>query len=384
MKIFFSRSKPFMGVGGGGRRRSLQVYRALESQGPIEFLSAADFAVGTKVNERVHSPFARAFWERIFRSRDGRRWGKDRQQEVLRLRQAARFWQKKVERLPDLELAVVEDPIYFEPLVRELHTRGIPIVASCQNIETLSYPHISHANRKVLLTSELEALSGCDLAVTISREDTWLLRNFNIPAYYFPYFPPAEVAGRLFQVRQNRQQSDKDGLLLLGNAGNMATRKGMTEMVEHWQGDGLSREFGKLWVAGYKTDCFFSDWKSSSHIEFLGPMADEDLDERLATVRACLCHQHGGGGALTRICEMLTAGIPVVVSSAAARSYHETAGIIEFRELKDLRSALRQLADVDSRSENIPIPVKPDAARLALEIRAIMEARRSRPGFSRS
>jgi len=356
---------------------------ALASLGPFELRYPGDANLGSAAGKMPLSLLGKAcaWW----RTRFGEcgRWGPDFRDKAFRLQAQARSWARETERLPGMELAVIEEPVYFKALVNMLHAQGVPIIASCQNIETLSYPQIDSSRRFTLLRSELQALSLCELAISISREDTWLLRNFGIPAFYFPYYPPEQVRGPLLSIRKARHGNVKKGVILLGNAGNLATRKGMARVLEYWQENNLSQKFDRLQLAGYKTDCFFAGWSQDRHVEFLGPLAQDDFAERLSGVKACLVYQDGGGGALTRIAEMLAAGIPVLSSFHAARSYHGMPGVIEFRELQELPDALEQLERSGMDHKEIPIPPKPDAVALAAEINRILKDRKRRPGFPR-
>ena len=99
----------------------------------------------------------------------------------------------------------------------------------------------------------------------------------------------------------------------------------------------------------------------SRGIAFLGSLSNEQLDSILCRVKACLCYQERGAGALTKICEMLVAGVPVAANTVAARSYHGMAGVFEFNCLDALRSTLEQL---DAAPGEIPAPEQPDSTRL--------------------
>ena len=352
------------------------MFQALASLGGFEFLGPGDADAREAAGGKAGSPLARAMARLDGRVGAARCWPLDSRERIFRLRNIARAWGTKIQSQGALALAVVEDPICFEPLVRKLHSLAVPIVAACQNIESLSHVHVPFSSRMAFLGRELDLLSRCALVITISREDTWLLKNFSIPTFYFPYFPSAPTQERLLRVRQARRGRAKRSVMLLGNAGNLATRQGMARVMEYWQEKNLSRTFDRLLLAGFRTDSFFADWGAKDHIEFLGPLSQDDLYEKLAVIKACLVFQEGGGGALTRIAEMLVAGIPVVAGSQAARSYHGLAGVSEFRELRDLEDAL---ARAESEPGEIPPPAEPDAAALAARIQAILAERKAFP-----
>jgi hypothetical protein len=64
-----------------------------------------------------------------------------------------------------------------------------------------------------------------------------------------------------------------------------------------------------------------------------------------------VCYQQYGSGALTKIKEMLIAGVPVIANVHSARSYHGYNGVIEFTGFEDIHEAIGRLARL-----HVPIP----------------------------
>ncbi|MCK4764888.1 MAG: glycosyltransferase family 4 protein [Candidatus Aminicenantes bacterium] len=369
MKIlYFTRSAPYVDSGGGGRRRTYQVCEALKATGSFEFITS--FRPPVEILKKIDSKFRKVITKNFVTNGEYKLWSKDRRDALYRFRSIAREWLKSVPGLFAADLIFVEDPVYFKPLVVGLKGAGIPVIASCQNIESLSYGRVSFADKQAILYKELDILSLCDLTITISREDSWLLNNFGIKTYFFPYFPPPLDRQRLLKIRRfrekNKEKIKNGNILLLGNAGNIATRRGMKKVIDYWRVNSLSRSAGKLAVAGYKTDIFFKEVLAYPGIEFLGPLSNDELDKKLQAVKACLCYQEEGGGALTRICEMLLAGIPVLANFNAARTYANKQGVIEFAALEDLQ---RVLARDGVFAGAVPEPPRPDTAELITEIK---------------
>lgn len=373
--IYFPRSNPVPGTGGGGQRRTAQISLALQSLKSVDMTTVYSRDMVKEARGKTGSTRGFRFFGRLADWRESGWWHAERRQTVRHLAGVSRDWAGDDDRLSRLKLAVVEDPIYFSPLVGKLARLGIPLIASCQNIESLSYPKISSKNKARLFRREIDILRLCHLVITISREDTWLLKNFNLDVFFFPYYPYGDIYERLIKIRQARETSRKEGIMLLGNAGNAATRRGMTQTMNNWKRQGLAGSFGKLLVAGYKTDVFFNKYPAESDIEFLGPLPDDRLDERLISIRAGLCHQEGGGGALIKIADMLVAGIPVLASSQTARSYYGRPGVIEFPGLLNLENALLQLDHVPA---HLPIPPAPDPAGLVARIESIVQGKEVR------
>jgi glycosyltransferase involved in cell wall biosynthesis len=368
--IFFTRIMPGVNTGGGGRRRTNQLYETINTVCPVELVSAPKGdKIGGQNLEKLRSTFRIHLLKHFIMDGEYNWWHPDKRKAVFFLRNVSREWIKRIDGIERLDLAIVEDPIFFKPLVRKLKKLGIPIIASCQNIETLCTGQVVPKKIKKMLYRELDTFALCDLVISISREEDWLLKSFNINSFYFPYFPSGENHNRLLNIRENRKKSEKRNIILLGSVGNLATREGMLQVIRHWREQNLTKSFGKLWVAGYRTHVFMKQIRSDDHIEFLGQLPNNELDERLNAVKACICYQEKGGGALTRICEMLIAGVPVLANPNAARSYYNLKGLIEFQNLDDLERAVKQ---VDEMEGHIPVPPEPDASFLVSEIKKIV------------
>jgi hypothetical protein len=146
----------------------------------------------------------------------------------------------------------------------------------------------------------------------------------------------------------------------------------MLTVIDHWKRQELYRGGDRLLVAGFMSDIFLQDIKKEKNIEVLGPLPDEKLDKIMGSVRANIVYQDWGSGSLTRIMETLAAGIPVLVNSHAARSYHNMTGVIEFKTLNELGDMFRETEKVEG---HIPVPPRPDASFLTAEIEKIMNLR---------
>lgn len=268
-------------------------------------------------------------------------------------------WAKRFDFPGECTLALVDDPIYFEPILRRLKQAGVKVVGVCHNIESLSGFQVAPGKQQKLLNRELVLLAECDLVITISREETFLLHNLGVATCYFPYFPAEEIRDRLVKVRSRRHGTVMRDVLMVGTAGNVATRQGMKHAIRSWHEKKLSQPGRELLVAGYGTETLATC--ETDGVRFLGPLSDQELDKLLGTVKACLCYQEQASGALTRIPEMLVAGVPVLANSHAARSYYNLAGVSEFSDFDELGAAIEVLENQDY---DVPSPVVPDAKAL--------------------
>jgi hypothetical protein len=362
--IYFSRFLPSV-ERGGGSRRLMQICLAVKG------MNAEWELVSTQRQDRLSMEAVR----RIEKSLAGklkkkpRFWSEKRWPAACRLGEISREWSRQIgrenRRLP---LAILDDPIYFIPLFEKMKRLAIPLIGICHNLESLAPEQVAADPRRSLMQREIALLGQCRLVITISREETFLLHNLGINTLFFPYYPVEPIVSRLLQVREKRNQTDKEGILLLGNVLNLQTRQGMETMIDFWEDNELFREHGKLLVAGYGTEHYLGN-SGSRAIEFLGGLADDELERRLTRVKACLCFQEQGSGALTRIGEMLIADVPVLANSHAARSYYNRKGVIGFHDLKDLAGALQQ---AEKWNEEIPVPLAPETSGLIDRIKKIM------------
>lgn len=194
-----------------------------------------------------------------------------------------------------------------------LKATGCPVVGMPHNLESLVARHNVDA-----LGEEVFNLRHCDYVFAISKEETWLLRLLGVNASFLPYFPPKEVESRLLLIRQRREARSanvRKKFLILGSASNSPTRNGMQVLLDYATKEPLPFD---LSIAGYKTELLRVAQQFG--ISFYGTVPDEKLDTILEETDAVLIYQPPTTGALTRIPEMLVAGIPVFVNFDAGRS----------------------------------------------------------------
>ena len=309
-----------------------------------------------------------------------RLWSPDHREKVKRFRTISAEWAHRID-LSQLSLALVDDPVYFLPLTGQLKEKGVPVAAVSHNIESLASHQVKRRCQRDLFNREIDALKKCDLVITISREEAWLLENLDINAFFLPYYPVEEILQRLLTIRENRQKTEKKDFLLIGSTVNDATRQGMSAVIDKWRANEWGGEGDRLLVAGYKSDVFLKDIKRAGargrgglsqqdSIEVLGPLSDEELDKVMSRVRAAIVYQEFGSGALTRIMETLAAGVPVPVNTHAARSYHNLAGVFEFHDLDELGTVFERIKKA---AGQVPLPSAPDPEPVIDAMKKIMK-----------
>ena len=214
-----------------------------------------------------------------------------------------------------------------------LKATGHNVIGLPHNIESLV------TGRSVKsLEKEVSNLRQCNAVFAISKEETWLLRLLGLNAHYLPYYPPHDVKSFLLSISQKRNQRARSSIskyALLGSATNTPTRLGMQSLIDFASTQDLSFD---LFVAGYGTESLRQ--VRHPHISFLGTLSNEELDKMLVEVDGIIIYQPPTTGALTRIPEMLLAGIPVYANFDAARNYFNVDGVVLYHSFDELLSLL--------------------------------------------
>jgi hypothetical protein len=82
-----------------------------------------------------------------------------------------------------------------------------------------------------------------------------------------------------------------------------------------------------------------------------GSVSNEQLADLLSTCDYCWIHQNISTGSLTKIPELMMAGVPVLLNSDAARNFHNIPGVKVYENDDDCR---------DKMQESIPTPIAPE------------------------
>ncbi len=210
-----------------------------------------------------------------------------------------------------------------------LKATGHRVIGMPHNIESLV-----HSKSAKALEKEVANLKHCDVVFAISKEETWLLRLLGLNAHYLPYFPPKDVESFLGSIRKKRglrESNQNKRFLLLGSATNIPTRSGMQSLVDYSAKKDLPFD---LLVAGYGTESLRK--VKHSRITFLGTLSNEELGRALVETDGVIIYQPPTTGALTRIPEMLLAGVPVFSNFDANRNYFGVNGIALYNSFDEL------------------------------------------------
>ena len=238
-----------------------------------------------------------------------------------------------LDKYKDKDVAFLWENTNDRDMLYLLKATGHQVIGMPHNIESLVNSHSIKA-----LEREVLNLRHCDCVFSISKEETWLLRLLGMKANYLPFYPPQDVHFFLSSIRQKREQREPNSVrkyALLGSATNIPTRSGMQTLIDFASTQDLPFDF---YVAGYGTESLRQ--VSHPHISFLGTLSNEELDKMLVEVDGIIIYQPPTTGALTRIPEMLLAGIPVYANFDAARNYFNVNGIVTYQSFEELLGLL--------------------------------------------
>jgi len=259
------------------------------------------------------------------------------------------------EHKPDLFLW--ESTVEYNLLLAEvLYKHNVPVIAFPHNIESLvagSKSVFSDKTSPHWLLEELKYLAYCEKNFTISKEEQWLLSNTGINASYLPYYPPRECAKYLLNIREKKthlNRVNKKNILLLGTCHNKPTFDGYVNLLNYIkQIKGLN-----INVAGFGSEQLKSIFPEEN-IRIWGSVDNDVLQNLIIEADFGVIHQQASSGALTRVPELLLAGLPLLLNTHAIRSYHGIKGAKtynSFEELTDLLdTAEPEMPPVMERSE---------------------------------
>jgi hypothetical protein len=199
---------------------------------------------------------------------------------------------------------------------------------------------------------ELEVLSQCERVFTLSREEQWLLRVYGVEADFLPYYPPVAIHDFLGEIREKRASLPLgDCILMFGTASNPPTYSGMQDRIEFFK---FNHDLDvKLRIAGFNTERLKPFLVGTNNIVLAGAVDVSCLQDLLCRTRAILVHQQATSGAITKVPEMLMAGVPVIMNSDAARTWRGIAGVYTYDDDNEFKELIHTVL------ETPPIPERP-------------------------
>lgn len=235
---------------------------------------------------------------------------------------------------------------WFIPVL--LKRQGHTIIAIPHNLETLVIGQSSKLSKlpaPIGFLEELLVLKTADLVLSISKEEEWLLNLLGVNTIYFPYAPGSLELIMLDEVKIARKnRKNNSSFLIMGTAGNPPTIEGMTDLLTMLNIDStLNFTFH---IAGFSTDKIFTEDEFPERFKFYGSVSNTKLYELYKEVDAAIINQKPSSGSLTKIPELLSAGVPVIVNTYAARNFYNVKGVTVFRSFNEFINILTRIEHI--------------------------------------
>jgi hypothetical protein len=213
-----------------------------------------------------------------------------------------------------------------------------------EQVETITRPRSGFRS----LQNEIDQFKHDSASVCISREEQWLLNVSGVQAGFLPYFPIPDDELNLLRLRIQRKPAKPKKFLVLGSACNPPVRRGIMELVSIVGPIAVRRGY-RIEVVGNQVNELRLDSFGGAVVN-RGRLSDTELAEIMSETSAAIVFQRQGCGALTKIPELLVAGIPVFGNANAIRSTSQYEGVYEFDTIDELESLML---------DELPMPVPP-------------------------
>jgi glycosyltransferase involved in cell wall biosynthesis len=259
---------------------------------------------------------------------------------------------KLISKFKEKSIIIYEHSIalnWFIPLL--LKKQGHILIIIPHNLESLvpfQKSGISSASSPDGFLEEIQLLKHADLVLTISKEEEWLLNLFNINTLYYPYSPSNEEIIILNAIAKGREiRKANQSFLIIGSASNPPTKYGMIELLGKLDNNRTLN--CKFHIAGYNTETLVNEITYPDRFIFHGTVDTEELHDLYKTVDAAILYQQPSTGALTKIPELLSAGIPVIANQHSARNYFNIDNVLIYREFDELLDLLEKSLNFNSK-----------------------------------
>jgi hypothetical protein len=225
----------------------------------------------------------------------------------------------------DLGVKTIMAPWSFDSI-----TRNIPSLWSAtQGIRQSDSSWQRLFIRAVLcdLANEIILCSGILRRWFLSRVESGFAMAAGLSSAYVPYYPIGDAEESLMRIRELRTKNTVNrGLFLITGGGNSQNRLALEQFLMRLDGKDIPRG-AVIVIVGNSERPKNLDRHIDGRVQFRGRVPLSDLQALLIEARAVLVPQSCGFGCMTRVPDMLCAGIPVVADEIVANSTGEIAGV---------------------------------------------------------
>lgn len=269
-------------------------------------------------------------------------------------RNIARAYKTLLHTLPRLEVCIVEDPNLAQ--LRDINdAAGVRTIVApwCLNAVTQYLPPLARGLGAVKARSDTWrdrsgvraafAFQGDEILLHARAESAWMLslveqgflRSLGLSAEYLPYYPAGDALAQLLSMRGRRSAATvRPGLLVISGS---PIHQNNLALVDFVNAVNFARLGGDVTIAvtGFEPELLGLSRFASARVRFLGRLDNAAFDDLLVAAHAVLVPQIAGFGCLTRIPEMLAAGISVLTDEMTASAAGAVPGAIYVPPGKD-------------------------------------------------
>ena len=340
--LFIGEGPAHMDAGGGGRRthQLLHELRSHFGRDAVLFLTTAEIFDNMSDKRARPQNTATRILNRALKSAKFRLHATVFKSGLFRLSSGMRnSYRKRIEKLPRLKVCIFEEPSLagFHAINKAF---GIKTVLAPWCFTTLR-THLPHLIRGFeaaeikadtfrdrtriraafrYFSDELLLHARTDCSWLVSKVEQGFLEASGISAEYLPFYPAGEAYEQLQQLRNRRSAGSIDnGLFVISGSGNQQNSVGLFDFLKTVDQKQLP-DNARIVVVGIEV--MPKTWTKyfGGRIQFRGWLCTPDFYKLLSQARAVLVPQVGGFGCITRIPEMLIAGIPVVADGIASNA----------------------------------------------------------------
>jgi hypothetical protein len=221
------------------------------------------------------------------------------------------------------DAVVIEQP-HFERILEFNGKINIPTLICPQNLEafviTKDEVSKSRANsaRFTNFAHEMDVFTRCAARGLISRLEHRFIESLGIPCDYYPYQPVGLHRQMLLRIREKRRKSklQKGLYVLMGSVAHppvgLATAWWIQQATQYGLPDGV-----RVIILGRGAERFIPAGSTIPNVEVRSWIESTELEALLTEAQGALVPYVEGFGALTRISDLLCAGVPIIASTLA-------------------------------------------------------------------
>jgi hypothetical protein len=197
------------------------------------------------------------------------------------------------------------------------------------------------------LANELLTYAAAERSWFLSKVETGLVHAAGLSASYLPYYPVGKSVDILAKIRAQRDtQHIKTGLFVVNGNNIDQNRMSLDVFIKRLSAEGLPSG-AKIVIVGTDRRPASLEAANQPGIIFKGYLPQNEFDALMAKANAVLVPQSCGFGCLTRVPDMLCAGIPVIADTMVADATGKLPGAIYVAEeeggwLEAMQTAMRE------------------------------------------